>query len=258
MKFTTNGMQHTPSTTMVFQSDDYDKFNMIKGNRVLDMNKIKRILSDIERGTNLLALCPIIVVESKNKLDIIDGQHRFIVAKKLKQTVYYIIGSSLSLYDIARMNSNTEKWKSQDFISCYVELGNDNYKKLKSFLEHFPKVPISTATSLLYSGKVTGGGSTFAGMTDKFQRGEFEVKTEKIAYNFCKRVDEFTYEFKWARPFLQAIQKVIDSGKFSIDELIIKTNDNIDMLQDQHHWRKYLVNLEEIASKGKHKRVAIY
>ncbi|MFL5809210.1 MAG: hypothetical protein ACJ749_06780 [Flavisolibacter sp.] len=242
---------------MIFQSDDYNKFNMIKGNRTIDMNKIKRILADIERGTNLLSLCPIIVVENKAKLDIVDGQHRYLVAKKKKHPVHYIIGNQLSLYDIARMNSNTEKWKFQDFITCYVELGNDNYKKLQKFMQEFPKVPITSAIALLGAGKVTGGGNINQGR-DGFQKGLFVVKEEKRAATICNKINLFTYENKWARSFMQAVVKVMDSDKFSIDDLITKVNENTEMLQLHDHWRKYLTNMEEIVSKGKHKRVAIY
>lgn len=256
MQLARNGMTHTTSTTMVFQSDDYSKFNMIKGNRTLDMNKIKRILSDIERGTNLLHLCPIIVVEKSKKLDIVDGQHRFMVARKLKHTVFYIVGDSLSLYDIARMNSNTEKWKAKDFINCYKELGNENYVKLEKFMSMYPQIPVTTATGLLALGKVQGGGGTE--LNSKFQRGEFVVTYEKAAVQFLKIIDGFAFKQNFSRAFMQAIEKVIDSGKFSVEKLTEKVNANIDILQDQSHWRKYLTNMEEIVAKGKHGRVAIY
>ena len=121
MKMTVNGMEHTPATTMVFQTTDYNRFRMIKGNRGLDVNKIKKILGDIDRGTNLLKYVPVLVVEHEGKLDIIDGQHRFSVSKKKKEPVYYIIAESLSLYDIARMNSNQEKWKPADFTNSQIE-----------------------------------------------------------------------------------------------------------------------------------------
>jgi hypothetical protein len=254
MQFVTNGMQHTTSTVMVFQSDEYNKFHMVKGNRTLDMNKIKKILADIDRGTNLLKYCPILCVEKNKKLEIVDGQHRFVVAKKIKSPIYYIIGESLSLYDIARMNSNTEKWKARDFINCYKELGNDNYVKLEKLLSDFAGLPVTTAIALMASGKISQGGSE----PDKFQRGEFVASEEKKAIAICKKVKQFDFSAKYSRPFMQAIFKVIHSGKFDVDELIAKVNANIEMLQLQDHWRKYLTTMEEIVSKGKHKRVALY
>jgi hypothetical protein len=254
MKLNTNGQQHTMSTTMVFQSNDYDKFNMIQGNRFLDMNKIKKILADIDRGTNLLKYVPILVIEKNKKLDIIDGQHRFVVAKKLKSPIFYIMAEDLSLYDIARMNSNTEKWKAKDFINCYTQLGNNNYVILEDLLKKYPGLPITTAISLLASGKVAGGGNPM----DAFHRGEFVVKYSIICDGFLKTIDAFVFENKFSRPFMQAISKVIDNGVFDIVELVNKVNQDPEQLKLQDHWRKYLINLEEIVNKGKHKRVPIY
>jgi hypothetical protein len=254
MKMTIEGAEHTPSTVMVFQSDDYNKFNMVKGNRQLDMNKIKKILADIERGTNLLKFVPILVVERNKKFDIVDGQHRFVVAKKLKQPIHYILAERLSLYDIARMNSNTEKWKAKDFINCYMELGNDNYIRLDALLKKFSGLPVTTAIGLMQEGKVSGGGSRL----EKFQRGEFLAKFEKVANQVIGKASKFEFSDKFSRPFLQAIQKVMDTGIYSIDELTEKVNDSPGHLLQQQNYKKYLTNLEEIASKGKHKRVAIY
>lgn len=256
MQFVSNGMHHTPSTTMVFQSDDYNRFNMIKGNRSLDMNKIKKILSDIERGTNLLQYCPIIVVEKNKKLEIVDGQHRFVVAKKIKSPVYYIIGTDLSLYDIAKMNSNTEKWNVHDFIACYKELGNKNYVRLEEVLKEYKGLTAANAINLLVTGRVEGAGNTK--YMDDFHRGLFEIRKEEEALYLLNKAKAFNHEGKFSRHFLVAIMKVINADVFNIDDLISKVNDNISALQYSDHWRKYLSNMEEIVTKGKSKRVAIY
>lgn len=254
MQFITGGMHHTPSTSMVFQTDDYKSFNLVKGNRTLDMNKIKKILADIERGTNLLKYCPILVVERNKKLEIIDGQHRFMVAKKIKHAVHYIMAEEMSLYDIARMNSNTEKWKSKDFINCYCELGNQNYLRLDEFLKTYNGLPVTTAVTLLSSGKVAIGGN---GM-EQFQRGLFEIKEFDRATLIMNEVNAFDHSAKYSRPFIQAIVKVIDAGIYPASDLAAKVNADPSQLQQQANYKKYLINLEEIAGKGKHKKVNIY
>lgn len=251
-----NGMEHTPSQKMVFQSADYNKFNMIRGNRGLDMNKIKRILADIERGCNLLKYCPVLVVENNNHLDIIDGQHRFAVAKKIKSPVFYIIAESLSLYDIARMNSNTEKWKVDDFINCYCEHGNKNYIRLKEVLKEHAGLTPTNAIALLSNGKVVQG--SYADVMEKFHRGEFMIKQEEQALTILNLVNAFELPSKYSRHFIMAVEKVLSAELYDIGELTKKVNDNLDMISSEDHWRKYLTSMEEIVSKGKHKRVAIY
>jgi hypothetical protein len=254
MKFTNGGMEHTPAQTMVFQSDAYNKFNMIKGNRNLDMGKIKKILADIERGTNLLPFVPILVVENNGKLDIIDGQHRFMVAKKIKHLVHYVVCTTLSLYDIARMNSNTEKWKGMDFINCYVQLGNENYVILNDLLKEYSGLPITTAVGLLAGGKVVGGGN----YVDAFQKGELKIKYLKETRQLLNTALEFEVGFNLSRAFLQALHKVTQANAFPVKELIKKVNADPSQLQPVNHYKDYLINLEKIAGKGKHGRVAIY
>jgi hypothetical protein len=246
-------MSNKESSVKVFETPDYSRFNMIKGNRNLDLVKIKKIMADIERGTNLLKYCPILVIEKKSKLDIVDGQHRFIVAKKIKSPVYYILAEALTLYDIARMNSNTEKWKPKDFIHCYTELGNENYVKLSKLIKDFHGLPITTAINLLSYGKVRDGGGL-----EKFQRGEFIAEHEKEAKTILNATSKFEFDFKYSRPFMKAICKIIEAKRYPIDELITKVNANIERLAMQDHEKKYLSNLEEIVSKNKQKRVQIY
>jgi hypothetical protein len=218
------------------------------------MHKIKKILADIDRGTNLLKYVPILVIEQGKKFEIIDGQHRFVVAQKIKHPVHYIIAEKLSLYDIARMNSNTEKWKAKDFIDCYMELGNEQYKQLASFLKEFDGVSVTTAISLLKKGKADTGGS---GM-DAFHRGEFIISNEKEAREILSAAKQFKFANKFQRAFIQAIEKIVAAKVFPIEDLIAKVNVDPEQLRLQENYKKYLINLEEIATKGKHKRVQIY
>lgn len=260
MKINNGTMDHVPSATVVFQSTDYSQFRMIKGNRDLDMNKIKRILGEIERGVNLLPYCPILVTEKNGKLDIDDGQHRFAVSKKIKSPVYYIVAEDLSLYDIARMNSNQEKWKAKDFVNCYTELGNLHYKKLDEFMKLYPQVPVTTAVSLLERGRVhyNVGNRPGNGYTNNFQTGKFEVKHEEEAKRFLQKVAEFNVPFKFNRQFMQAIEKVITADKYPVADLIERVNEEPEALQMHHDYKNYLVNLETIANKRMRNRVIIH
>ena len=108
---------HIESTIKVYVTKDWSLFGFKEGNRPLNKSKIKKIIADINGGSNLLKYCPIIVVPSGNKLTVIDGQHRLEVAKQLKTYIYYVIHDGMSLYEIAKMNSATEKWKPKDFIN---------------------------------------------------------------------------------------------------------------------------------------------
>lgn len=158
---------HQQSTVPVFQTDQYKIFEMIDGNRPLNERKIKNIIKEIESGNDMLQYYPINVKVKDNKMIILDGQHRFFVSKKLKRLVYYIIVmEDKSMRDIARVNSNVEKWNQQNFINCYVAQGNQNYVKLKEYYDTYG-INIGTSLRLLTTGTPGVEGSDTA-LTEKF------------------------------------------------------------------------------------------
>ena len=84
-------MKHVPSSIIINFSTDYSKFRMINGNRMLNNSKINRIIEQIKSGNNMLRYYPIQVQENGDRLDILDGQHRFYICRKLQCPVHYIL-----------------------------------------------------------------------------------------------------------------------------------------------------------------------
>lgn len=246
-------MNHSESAIQVFFTKEYSRFSMITGNRQLNEGKIKKIMADIENGCDLLRYCPVLVYEQNNKLSIIDGQHRFKVAQMLRSPIWYIIASELSLYEIAKMNSNTEKWKDRDYINCYVELGNENYKILRRFLNTYP-VPVTVATALLESGKIKSGGS----IKQNFEQGKFQVKHEENAIEFLELINTILFKEKYNRNFLQAIETIQSAGKIKICDFIERINNFCEDVKYQPDVKSYLLHLEQVYNKGKQSRITIY
>lgn len=242
---------------MVFQSTDYGMFRMIEGNRQLNELKIKRIIRDIQHGIDVLKYYPITVIEKNGRLEIHDGQHRFFISKKLKKPVHYILmKEERELSDIAKINSNVEKWSVKDYINCYIQLGNKNYGLLQKFLDDYGFSP--TVSIKLLS---TGSPGTEAGLSTNhdFQRGHFEAKYYDKAIEFgeiCKKFSAFPY---WGdRGFVIAIHRVLQAGKITMDEMVEKFERHPDMLKKQSSFKEYLFNLEMIMNKGKQIRISIY
>ena len=234
-------MNHTDSAIKIFYTKEYSLFKMIDGNRQLNAPKIRRIISDINKGIDLLRYCPILVIERNGRLEIIDGQHRFYVARKLGSKVWYIVAEQLSLYDIARMNSNTEKWNAKDFINCYAQLGNKNYEQLRAFVDKYP-IPVK-------------GGS---GNKARFEHGTFENKHADYAIKLMDIISAFSFEKKYSRSFIRAVENVVRAKKISIGELVEKVNKDNSALKYLETEKQYLSGMEDIFNKGKKIRVVIY
>lgn len=250
-------IKHNTSSVIVFQTKEYTNFTMINGNRALNENKIKRIIKEIEKGNDMLPYYPIQVRVVGEKMEILDGQHRFFICKKLKKPVHYIlVTENKSMSDIAKVNSNVEKWKPQDFINCYIQQGNDDYKKLQSFLDAY-KINIGTSTKLLTSGSPGAEGSNLD-IKEVFEHGVFKVThyDESVALaEICKQFEAFG---NWRdRSFIIAIFRIRKAALISLDDLVAAFTKFPHLLTRQHSHKEYIYNLEQIMNHNKQKRIVI-
>ncbi|HMI62670.1 MAG TPA: hypothetical protein VK518_17255 [Puia sp.] len=251
-------LEHKESSVSVYHSREYSNFRMIEGNRELNEIKINKIMKDIEAGIDVLKYYPIQVREVGDRLHIIDGQHRFYIARKLGRVIHYILlQEDQSLYNIAVINSNTEKWKTRDFINCYVNLNNEHYKELDAFMKTYG-LSATLCARLLTDGQPGYGGNGNQNMED-FQRGKFEVRNRDEAKKLADICTHFN-DFKHAKSanFFHAIKKIVDAGKVDIWDVIKKYNSYKDELVKQLSWKEYISNLENIYNKSLRSRVIIY
>lgn len=247
-------MTHVESSVKVYFTTNYTIFKAIKGNRLLNETKIKKIISDIKAGLDMLKYYPIVVDENMN---VIDGQHRLFIAKKLKVNVYYIISKKIALNEIAKVNSNTEKWNNEDFINCYIVNGNKDYEKLRDFKEKYG-FPLSVCQFYLMYGISKDGGDD--DMKELFQQGKFKVRFEKEAIALAEKVELFNRFPKYkSRPFIVAVNKVITAGKCDIEEIAEKyAQQDASALKQQANFKGYLTNLEEVYNYKCSKRKVIF
>jgi hypothetical protein len=114
----------------VYKTYDLSIFKQIDGNRVPNLQHIKR-LSDSIRVYGMKCN-PILVNE---KMEVIDGQHRLMAAKEAVSFVYYIVVDGYSLNEVHTLNLNQKNWAKKDFMDGYANMGVDSYIKLKAFIE---------------------------------------------------------------------------------------------------------------------------
>lgn len=251
-------IDHKDSSVKVFFSAEYGKFRMIAGNRDLNEQKINKIMKDIEAGIDVLKYYPIQVREKDGRLEIIDGQHRFWIAKKLGRAVFYILlGEDRSIYDIAVINSNTEKWKTRDFINAHITLGNEHYKELDEFMKKYG-LSATLCAKLLADG-APGYGAGGSQAQEDFQRGRFEVKKREEANQLAGLCAEFN-DFRYAKNgnFFIAIHKILKAGKIEMPDLVRKYKLHKEELVSQLSWKEYITNLQNIYNKRLQSWVIIY
>ncbi|MFC4219045.1 ParB N-terminal domain-containing protein [Flagellimonas marina] len=225
------------------QTTDYERFQIITGNRSISQKKVDRIINDVNNGLNLFPYCPVIVCQDKGKMKIIDGQHRFKASKKLEMPIHYVVAEDISIRDIARMNSNTDKWKYIDFLNCYIKLGIDDYKVLKGFMKE-QKVQLRLALGLLMAGVPRSSSDDAA----KFMDGEFKVRHLEWAKDFIMLADRLfgPYEFYRDINLLRAVHKLEKIGKWDIDMMEQKIRSHPTMMDKQTTDKNYMLLLQQI------------
>jgi hypothetical protein len=250
-------MQHRESSIVVYYSTEYARFKMLNGNRQLNERKIKKIISEIANGNDMLRYKPIEVKENKDRLEILDGQHRFYISKYLKKPVYYIlVDENKTMVDIAKINSNVDKWKGADFLNCYIQQGNADYERLRLFSETY-EFSLSVSLKLLAHGH-PGSEGTDHGSSEEFKNGSFQIKywdeAVKIAVE-CKKFYSFHYHRE--RSFVIAIYRIMKASIVAIDKLVKAYEKKPEQLLRQPSYKEYIWNLEHILNIGNKTRIVI-
>lgn len=106
----------------VYYTKDYDKFKLMDENRKIRLTKSIKD-SIIERGI----LEPITVDEYMN---ILDGQHRFTIAKELNAVVPFRVARNVKLVDILHTKSTTRNWGTKDYIEFHAKNNNEHFSKI--------------------------------------------------------------------------------------------------------------------------------
>jgi len=157
------------SDIKVYETKDYDMFKKLLGNRSVNPRQVNNIIKSISEVGVLPQ--PILVNE---KFEVVDGQNRLEAFKKLECTVLFIVKEGLGVRDCIRMNMNNSKWKMDDYIDCFADLGNENYIKLKKLAEAYPFSKSLIASMTLGHYNSAGGGSKIM-----VTRGEYTLSDEE-------------------------------------------------------------------------------
>lgn len=220
---------------------NYDMFRAEIGNRDYREIHAKKIAQDICKK-NMLEISPIVCVERNGILYIIDGQHRHGACKMLGIDLHYVVVDGLDGKDIAILNRSQKGWSAKDYLKHYAENGNENYLKLKKFVE-VTNLPVTLAARLL-SGKVSEGG----GGSQEFKDGCFEVDSTDFAFDVVKclnKMQESGCTFSRERSLVCAIYHIMKNvPEFAPEQLAQKIKDQ--GIQKRSNWRDYALYIEEL------------
>jgi hypothetical protein len=238
----------------ILESKDYLKFKSINGNRPVNRKKIEKIVSDINDGFNMLPYCPIIVVPiDGGEFHVIDGQHRLECSKVTENPVYYLEHNDITLKQIAQLNSRGEKWKANDFLNCYINVGIKDYEVIRDIMSEY-KVNIKLATDLLmYNEHVSLS-------TEDFQSGNFKCNYLDETKEILTLVADIfgRYNFSTDRHLVGAMMRIKDKGLCDFDVLKDKISQAPNAMDKQANVKSYIYNIERVYNHKNSIRKTIY
>jgi hypothetical protein len=191
-----------PECPKIQKSLDYSKFKKIKWNRQLDDNNFKKLLKENIKIFQLHKF-PIIVTTN---YEIIDGQHRFEVSKKLKSPIYYIVeGQDSSFEMVHSVNKAGRKHTLKDKIEMLYKAGDEGAKVVYNIYETYErKFDISVIASILISGS-TGG--TVNSSIDSL--GKIEINNYDEAIEILHACTKLNIEDKYTQRVVFSFNKLV-------------------------------------------------
>ncbi len=116
---------------MIHKTKDYNQFIFREDNRAkISQAHVERLAQSIA-SRNLLEFKPILV---KAAMEIIDGQHRFLAAKKLGIEIYYEIKKDINPLDVITLTIS-KAWMFSAYFNFFCKNNYTEYLKLKDFVD---------------------------------------------------------------------------------------------------------------------------
>lgn len=187
---------------------DYDRFQLMESNREQSRGHVEALKAAFEEMGNLTRVQPILVNE---RMEIIDGQHRFTACKELEEPIYYTQVSGLGVRDARQMNILHRNWQLADYARSYAIGGDANYQR---YLQLLDQHEFGHSVTLYYC-----KGSKAKGAFREFRQGGFTLTPEEMQ-QAGERLDK-----------LAAVREhtaIADSIPFALAYLNAMNNENFD------------------------------
>ena len=172
----------------VYETTDYRLFKRLEGNRVIQEQRIKKVMSSIRKVGYILS--PIVVNENN---EIIDGQARLEAFKRLNLPVHYVIAPGAGIEECIAMNINQTSWTLEDYIDSYADTGNISYIYLSQLLKAYKGIFRNKVILNVATGKVESSNGII-------KEGRFSCDAAK--YSESQRV------LSWLKNFRQPIDRI--------------------------------------------------
>ena len=231
---------------------NYDLFSLRDDNRKkIERAHVLRLKNSLEKK-NMLGLKPIIVNE---KMEILDGQHRYLAAKELGLEICYEVQRGSTAQDIITLNVS-KSWGIEDYLNFYCVNGYQEYQKLEKFSR---EKNISLQSALCLSG--TWKKEQRINFKEGNYKFLFDIIEEKyqLALETIDKIKKFNgfSSFTRSSRFWKALMVLISHEDFNADKWFKNMDKFIDHFVPKANSRDYLKCILNIYNYQNTKRINI-
>jgi hypothetical protein len=233
----------TKSISQVHTTTDYFLFKPIGGNRNKNFLHINRLKKSMAQNY----LFTVIIVNEK--LEIIDGQHRFEVVRELGLPLHYIICQGYGLNEVHILNANSRNWSSNDYLEGYCSLGYENYLIYRDFKEQYN---IGHNETLFFLSLSNASESRHAFLNGKLKIDNLLKATKQIEQIL---LIEPYYSGVRRRSFIYTMASLLNNPNFEFTEFIQKLKLQPTALVNCNDTAQYKSLIEEIYNYRRREKV---
>lgn len=179
----------------IYETNDYDRFLFMKGNRPVDKAHVKTIADKMNREGNLMVDFPVIV---NDHFFVIDGQHRILAAKQNGMNVYYTVVEGGTIDTVISVNTDIRNWTWLNFAQSWAARGNKHYKQ---FMELHDEYKYNFTILMKYCLHMSNNRTASANDANyknsplrQFKEGDFEIKDLELTKRLLKQYSDLVYE----------------------------------------------------------------
>ena len=227
----------------VYSTKDYEAFSFITGNRNINKSHLEKLRKSI-----LEMYIPVPIVVNEN-LEIIDGQHRFIICKTEGLALLFIQIKGLNLTHVQKINELMRIWTAEAFMDCYCDLALESeYREYADYVEYkeFKRkygFGHNETQAILTNQKMFSGN-----LSERFRNGTFKIVDIRKATNVAKRITDVGkyYQGNKRRGFVLAMLQCFAIPEYNHDRFLSKLSYQTYKLTDQPNYKQYLQIIQDI------------
>jgi hypothetical protein len=203
----------------IYVTHDYSKFKDLLGNRCVNPRNLLTIENSIIENGYILN-----PIKVNSKFEIIDGQHRFNVLKKMNMPIHFYIDENAQLKDVQTHN-RMSPWKKFDYLKSFVDLGGEEYIKFDNFYKEYKDLGLNNCISIAKLTNPSTRGESMKSLKNNnkirvrradFIDGNFKFTDYDVSVNLAKKIKSLSSKIKKYNDtsFITAFIKCSENPKF--------------------------------------------